>query len=388
MRALLALRCVLGMSLLFVASCADEAHDGKIPLTIIPNNVASTPHAVTPQPVAPVVGAPLPAEPLTASIGMPTPLVPAQFTPAANLPSSANICRGPNAHRWTRVGARPYEGMADQALLASGWPAAVQKLFIEKIRTGEKGETTVRSGDCFDWMVFGKPNPRGQAIVERPVLASWKAGETHRADVYTVTWGGREYKLYQVADCGNWTGTSHQIAQSSMRVVAAPPVQSGPCPSYLFRVNLWDYSKLPADLRRRVDEMIEYERSQGSYNPTGPSLSRSLGAELRTRSARGEFPRANIETRVLLSLVDPNATGASVSRERYLASTAQTLRGGMLEQVVDINQVRTHTIRVVFPDDHLKYPLKPSEGGFKEMRFFPAEWGNYCIQNTHAVIGS
>lgn len=139
--------------------------------------------------------------------------------PATKRRSSSFFC-------WNKVGGDPYQGKPEQALNMSGLPLDVQRIFLNKIRLGERGNGIVQTGDVFDWMVFGRPNKNGQARVRHAVLANWEPGETHRATIYTLIHDGKEYRLFQIADCGNWAGTVHVVQPPAKNMApAAPPAQ-------------------------------------------------------------------------------------------------------------------------------------------------------------------
>lgn len=130
---------------------------------------------------------------------------------------------------WRKVGGDPYLGNAEQALAQSGWPAEAKKALLLNFEKKVGAEMTLKRGDTFDWMAFGRLLKGDKAKVRVNTVAAWAEGEEHIADVYSTSFKGVEYKLFRVRDCGNFAGFVIKAAEVLAEVPEEePPVAQSP----------------------------------------------------------------------------------------------------------------------------------------------------------------
>lgn len=130
---------------------------------------------------------------------------------------------------WRKVGGDPYLGNAEQALAQSRWPAEVKKALLSNFEKKVGAEMTLKRGDTFDWMAFGRLLKGDKAKVRVNTIASWAGGEEHVADVYSTSFKGVEYKLFRIRDCGNFAGfvvKAAELAEVPEEEPPAPPKET------------------------------------------------------------------------------------------------------------------------------------------------------------------
>lgn len=275
---------------------------------------------------------------------------------------------------WQHVGADPYQGRAETALAQSGWPAEVQQLFLDQIRQDNKAEMVLERGMVFDWSTFGKGVSK--AFVHRNVVADWKEGEVHRASVFTVSHGGKVYKLYFPWDCGNWSGNVYSIPL---------PVVIGACPDgWSLTANAWSLrtiKTISSDLGEKVETMIAVAKARESMNATRfesyqtDALSRTFGKRLREEVKT----RAPVTADIAIRYVDVDPQTKKVSSVRDI---------GVLHVVYGVgtfrfsDDPRQHVVRTVWPTSSLSPTVS---GGEPLLQIFGYEWTS-CGLHMSGVV--
>lgn len=275
---------------------------------------------------------------------------------------------------WQHVGADPYQGRAETALAQSGWPAEVQKLFLDQIRQDNKAEMVLDRGMVFDWSTFGKGV--STAFVHRNVVADWKEGEVHRASVFTVSRGGKVYKLYLPHDCGNWSGNVYSVP---LQVVM------GACPDgWSLTANAWSLKTIKTistELGEKVEAMIAAAKVRASMNATRfesyqtDALSRTFGKRLREEVKT----RASVTADIAVRYVDIDPQTKKVSSIRDIGVLHVVSGEGTFPFTDDPRQ---HVVRTVWPADFLSPTVS---GGVPLLQIFDYEW-TVCGLNMSGVL--
>lgn len=285
---------------------------------------------------------------------------------------------------WQHVGADPYQGKVETALAQSNWPAEVQQLFLNQIRQGSKAEMILERGMTFDWSTFGKGVSK--AFVHHNVVAGWKEGEVHSASVFTVSYGGRIYKLYLPRDCGNWSGNVYSVPTPSPPAAnppaaskPAPVFTTGKCPSgYTLIANAWSLQTLPDGLRQEAEKLMQSANERDSQEATRldaykpDDFSRTMGGRLRSEVKVRAPVSADLQVRYL----DPQ-TG-KVVRE---LGVMHVVRGVGSFRFSD--DPRAYIVESIWPPDFVSPAMS---GGERRLRLFGREWLDFCAMNKHGAL--
>lgn len=282
---------------------------------------------------------------------------------------------------WQRVGGDPYQGKVETALAQSNWPAEVQNLFLNQIRQDNKAEMVLERGMTFDWSTFGKGVSK--AFVHRNVVADWKESEVHRASVFTVSHGGKIYKLYLPRDCANWSGNVYSVP-APVAVTPAVTVTST-CPNgWSLTANAWSLKTIKTvstELGEKVEAMIAAAKARESMNATRfesyqtDALSRTYGRRLREEVKT----RASVTADIAIRYVDIDPQTKKVSSIRDIG-VLNVVGGAGTFQFSD--DPRQHVARTVWPMD---FQSPTISGGERLLQIFGYEWTS-CGLNMHGVV--
>ncbi len=241
---------------------------------------------------------------------------------------------------WRKVGGDPYIGNAEQALAQSGWPTEVKKALLVNFEKKVGAEMTLKRGDTFDWMAFGRLLKGNKAKVRVNTVAAWAEGEEHIADVYSTSFKGVEYKLFRVRDCGNFAGFVIRAAETLAEVPEEPPVpQSPPKETKIVKApeSEW-YRKSRVVMREVITETPVAVASSGCYDGCGGYVGFSgwvgnsgavIGAPYVVQPAQAYIAGPTITGRTL-----PPSSTAPVLTGRTLppSSSGPTISGRTLPQ--------------------------------------------------------
>jgi len=302
------------------------------------------------------------------------------------------LFQGSKAHaaewKWESFGAAPFAKTRDEAMQKRAdafrlmdLPAPVSEQFM--LATEKSGESIrIVNGNVFDVMI----SKRG--IVHRDVVVLWKKPQrgmeyAAMAETWQVTSEGKIYTVFLPEVCFNWALTTMSVPPLLEPSAPSPfPAKRAPitgCPNgWTLTANMWFRDSLPADLRKKAEELISAAESRDSQDATISSVysaddvSRTLGKSLRDVVKT----RAAINEDLKVRLLDPK-TLAVIQEDLVLQTTAGV---GSIKLPGDPHQ---WIIETIWPADFIS---PTTSGGERRLRLFPEEWGRYCSMNEHGIV--